>query len=109
MILMPPYSPKYNPFEHTWSALKQKVAGCVQLYGAVSDALNAVYKASSYIDTSQLIVSVLRKLNQAMYAYEEQPAIALLLLYSSMACKPAYRKVCKACGEYIFMHEKLHY
>ena len=71
MILMPPYSPKYNPFEHTWSALKQKVAGCIQLYGAVSDALNAVYKASSYIDTSQLIVSVLRKLNQAMYAYDD--------------------------------------
>ena len=42
LIFLPPYSPEYNPIEHTWSALKRKVAGCVHLYGSVSDALNAV-------------------------------------------------------------------
>ncbi len=26
LIFLPPYSPEYNPIEHTWSALKQKVA-----------------------------------------------------------------------------------
>ena len=42
LIFLPPYSPEYNPIEHTWSALKRKVAGCVQLYDSVSQALNAV-------------------------------------------------------------------
>ena len=45
-ILLPPYSPEYNPIEHTWSALKQKVAGCVHLYGSVSLALDAVLKGN---------------------------------------------------------------
>ena len=26
LIFLPPYSPEYNPIEHTWSALKRKVA-----------------------------------------------------------------------------------
>ena len=42
LIFLPPYSPEYNPIEHTWSALKRKVAGCVHLYDSVSQALNAV-------------------------------------------------------------------
>ena len=42
LIFLPPYSPEYNPIEHTWSALKRKVAGCVHLYGSVSQALDAV-------------------------------------------------------------------
>ncbi len=46
LILLPPYSPDYNPIEHTWSALKRKVAGCVHLYGSVSLALNAILKGS---------------------------------------------------------------
>ena len=46
LIFLPPYSPEYNPIEHTWSALKQKVAGCVHLYGSVSLALDAVLKGN---------------------------------------------------------------
>ena len=42
LIFLPPYSPEYNPIEHTWSALKRKVAGCVHLYESVSQALDAV-------------------------------------------------------------------
>ena len=42
LIFLPPYSPEYNPIEHTWNALKRKVAGCVHLYGSVSQALYAV-------------------------------------------------------------------
>ena len=44
LIFLPPYSPEYNPIEHTWSALKRKVAGCVHLYSSVSQALDAVLK-----------------------------------------------------------------
>jgi len=36
LIFLPPYSPEYNPIEHTWSALKRKVAGCVHLYASIS-------------------------------------------------------------------------
>ena len=32
--------------EHTWSELKRKVAGCVHLYGSVSQALDAVLEGS---------------------------------------------------------------
>ena len=46
LIFLPPYSPEYNPIEHTWSALKQKVAGCVHLYGSVSLTLDAVLKGN---------------------------------------------------------------
>ena len=46
LIFLPPYSPEYNPIEHTWSALKRKVAGCVHLYGSVSQALDAVLKGN---------------------------------------------------------------
>ena len=46
LIFLPPYSPEYNPIEHTWSALKRKVASCVHLYGSVSDALNAVLESN---------------------------------------------------------------
>ena len=46
LIFLPPYSPEYNPIEHTWSALKRKVAGCVHLYGSVSLALDAVLKGN---------------------------------------------------------------
>ena len=42
LIFLPPNSPEYNPLEHKWSALKQKVAGCVHLYGSISQALNAI-------------------------------------------------------------------
>ena len=42
LIFLPPYSPEYNPIEHTWSALKRKVAGCVHLYNSVSQAMDAV-------------------------------------------------------------------
>ena len=46
LIFLPPYSPEYNPIEHTWSALKRKVAGCVHLYSSVSQALDAVLKGN---------------------------------------------------------------
>ena len=46
LIFLPPYSPEYNPIEHTWSALKRKVAGCVHLYDSVSQALDAVLKGN---------------------------------------------------------------
>ena len=46
LIFLPPYSPEYNPIEHTWSSLKRKVAGCVHLYGSVSQALNAVLEGN---------------------------------------------------------------
>ena len=46
LIFLPPYSPEYNPIEHTWSALKRKVAGCVHLYGSVSLALDAVLEGN---------------------------------------------------------------
>ena len=44
LIFLPPYSPEYNPIEHTWSALKRKVAGCLHLYGSGSLALDGVLK-----------------------------------------------------------------
>ncbi len=44
LIFLSPYSPEYNPIEYTWSALKRKVAGSVQLYESVSQALDAVLK-----------------------------------------------------------------
>ena len=44
LIFLPPYSPEYNPIEHTWSTLKRKVAGCLHLYSSVSLALDAVLK-----------------------------------------------------------------
>ena len=46
LIFLPPYSPEYNPIEHTWSALKRKVASCVHLYSSVSQALDAVLKGN---------------------------------------------------------------
>ena len=46
LIFLLPYSPEYNPIEHTWSALKRKVAGCVHLYGSVSQALDVVLKGN---------------------------------------------------------------
>ena len=46
LIFLPPYSPEYNPMEHTWSALKRTVAGCVHLYASVSQALDAVLKGN---------------------------------------------------------------
>ncbi len=42
LIFLPPYSPECNPIEHTWSALKRNVAGCVHLYDSVSQALPAL-------------------------------------------------------------------
>ena len=46
LIFLPPYSPEYNPIEHTWSALKRKVAGCLHLYNSVSQALDAVLEGN---------------------------------------------------------------
>jgi len=46
LIFLPPYSSEYNPIEHTWSALKRKVAGCLHLYSSVSQALDAVLKGN---------------------------------------------------------------
>ena len=46
LIFLPPYSPEYNPIEHTWSTLKRKVASGVHLYASVSQALNAILKGS---------------------------------------------------------------
>ena len=46
LIFLPPYSPEYNPIEHTWSALKRKVAGSVHLYDSVSQALDSVLKGN---------------------------------------------------------------
>ena len=46
LIFLPPYSPEYNPIEHTWSALKRKVAGCVHLYSSVSQGLDAVLEGN---------------------------------------------------------------
>ena len=42
LIFLPPYLPESNPVEHTCSALKRKVAGCVHLYDSVSQTRNAV-------------------------------------------------------------------
>ena len=46
LIFLPPYSPEYTPIEHKWSALKRKVAGCVQLYSSISQALDPVLKGN---------------------------------------------------------------
>ena len=46
LIFLPPYSPEYTPIEHTWSALKRKVAGCVHLYDSVSQALAAILEGN---------------------------------------------------------------
>ena len=46
LIFLPPYSPEYNPIEHTWSALKRKVAGCIHLYASVFQALDAVLEGN---------------------------------------------------------------
>ena len=46
LIFLPPYSPEYNPIEHTWSALKRKVADCVHLYDSISQALNAILEGN---------------------------------------------------------------
>ena len=46
LIFLPPYSPECNPIEHTWSALKRKVAGCVHLYDSVSQALAAILEGN---------------------------------------------------------------
>ena len=46
LIFLPPYSPEYNPIEHTWSNLKRKVAGCIHLYDSVSQALDAVLEGN---------------------------------------------------------------
>ena len=46
LIFLPSYSPEYNPIEHTRSALKRKIAGCVHLYSSVSQALDAVLKGN---------------------------------------------------------------
>ena len=46
LIFLPPYSPEYNPIEHTWSALKRKVAECVHLYDSVLQALDAVLQGN---------------------------------------------------------------
>ena len=46
LIFLPPYSPEYNPIEHTWSALKRKVAGCVHLYSSISQVLDAIFKGN---------------------------------------------------------------
>ena len=43
LIFLPPYSPEYNPIEHTWS---RKVAGCIHLYDSVSHALDAVLQGN---------------------------------------------------------------
>ena len=46
LIFLPPYSPEYNPIEHSWSALKRNVADCLHLYSSVSQALDAVLKGN---------------------------------------------------------------
>ena len=46
LIFLPPYSPEYNPIEHSWSALKRTVASCVHLYSSVSQALDAILKGN---------------------------------------------------------------
>ena len=46
LIVLSPHSPEYNTIEHTWSALKRKVAGSVQLYDSVSQALDAVLEGN---------------------------------------------------------------
>ena len=46
LIFLPPYSPEYNPIEHTRSALKRKVASCVHRYDSVFQALDAVLKGN---------------------------------------------------------------
>ena len=46
LVFLPPYSPEYNPIEHTWSALKRKIASCVHLYDSVFQALDAVLEGN---------------------------------------------------------------
>ena len=46
LIFLPPYSPEYKSIEHTWSALKRKIVGCVHLYASVSQALDAVLEGN---------------------------------------------------------------
>ena len=46
LIFLPPYSPEYNPIEHTWSALKRKIAGCIHRCDSVALALDAVLEGN---------------------------------------------------------------
>ena len=46
MLFLPPYPPELNPIEHTWSALKRKVTGCIHLYGSVSQTQDAVLEGN---------------------------------------------------------------
>ena len=42
LIFLPPYSPEYNPIEHTWSALKQNLESQSHYYSAAAKTLDAV-------------------------------------------------------------------
>ena len=42
LIFLPPYSPEYNPIEHTWSDLKRKVASQSHCYNSVAETLDVV-------------------------------------------------------------------
>ena len=46
LIFLPPYLLEYNLIEHTRSALKRKITGCVYLYGSISEALNAILQGA---------------------------------------------------------------
>ena len=41
LIFLPPYSPEYNPIEHTWSALKQNIVSQIHRYCSVAKALDS--------------------------------------------------------------------
>ena len=41
-IFLPPYSPEYNPIEHTWSALKRNIVSQIHRYSSVAEVVDAV-------------------------------------------------------------------
>ena len=46
LIFLPPYSPEYNPIEHTWSAVKRKITGCIHRCDSVAQALDTVLEGN---------------------------------------------------------------
>ena len=46
LIFLPPYSPEYNPIEHTWSDLKRNIASQSHCYSSVADTLDVVLEGN---------------------------------------------------------------
>ena len=46
LIFLLPYSPEYNPIEHTWSRFEANGCWLCHLYASVSQSLDAVLKGN---------------------------------------------------------------